>query len=63
MYLKTIIFEVIIMRGIVCMVIGFISALGIRAVYNKIQEAKNEGIEITNTEDSSEQETSETIQD
>ena len=51
------------MRGIICMAIGFISALGIRAIHDKIQEAaKNEGIEITDPEDSTEQESSETVQ-
>ena len=50
------------MKGIICMAIGFISALGIRAVYDKVQEAKNEGIEITNQEDLTEQESSETVQ-
>lgn len=50
------------MRGIICMIVGFVSALGIRAIHDKIQEAKNEGIEIANPEDSSEQESSETIQ-
>lgn len=49
------------MRGIICMAIGFISALVIRAIHDKIQEAKNEGIEITDPEDSTEQESSETI--
>lgn len=49
------------MRGIICMAIGFISALGIRAIHDKIQEGKNEGIEITDPEDSTEQESSETI--
>lgn len=50
------------MRGIICMAIGFVSALGIKAVYNKVKEAKNEGIEITDPEDSTEQESSETVQ-
>ena len=61
MYLKTIVFEVI-MRGIICMAIGFISALGIKAVYDKVQEAKGENIEIPDPEDSTEQESSETVQ-
>lgn len=42
--------------GIVCMIIGFIvSALGIRAIYDKM-EAKDEGIKTANGEDSKEQE-------
>ena len=63
MCLKTIL-EVIIMRaGIVCMIIGFVvSALGIRAIHDKIEEAKNEGTKITNAEDSTEQESSDTVQ-
>ena len=61
MCLKTIL-EVIIMRaGIVCMIIGFIvSALGIRAIHDKM-EAKNEGIKSANGEDSTEQESSDTV--
>lgn len=48
--------------GIVCMIIGFIvSALGIRAIHDKM-EAKNEGTKITNSEDSTEQESSDTVQ-
>ena len=65
MYLKTIL-EVIIMRaGIVCMIIGFVvSALGIRAIHDKIEEAKDEGegIKTANGEDSTEQESSDTVQ-
>ena len=63
MYLKTIL-EVIIMRaGIICMIIGFVvSALGIRAIHDKIEEAKDEGAKITNAEDSTEQESSDTVQ-
>ena len=60
MCLKTIL-EVIIMRGIVCMIIGLVSALGIRAIHDKM-EAKNEGAKITNAEDSTEQESSDTVQ-
>ena len=62
MCLKTIL-EVIIMRaGIVCMIIGFVvSALGIRAIHDKIEEAKDEGIKTANGEDSTEQESSDTI--
>ena len=49
--------------GIVCMIIGFVvSALGIRAIHDKIEEAKNEGTKITNAEDSTEQESSDTVQ-
>ena len=55
MYLKTIL-EVIIMRAIVCMIIGLVSALGIRAIHDKIEEAKDEGIKTANGEDSKEQE-------
>ena len=65
MYLKTIL-EVIIMRaGIVCMIIGFVSALGVRVIHDKLKElkeAKNEGAKITNAEDSTEQESSDTVQ-
>lgn len=63
MCLKTIL-EVIIMRaGIVCMIIGFVvSALGIRAIRDKIEEAKDEGIKTANGEDSTEQESSDTVQ-
>ena len=62
MCLKTIL-EVIIMRaGIVCMIIGFVSALGIRAIHDKIEEAKDEGIKTANGEDSTEQESSDTVQ-
>ena len=61
MYLKTIL-EVIIMRAIVCMIIGFVvSALGIRAIHDKIEEAKDEGIKTANGEDSTEQESSDTV--
>ena len=61
MCLKTIL-EVIIMRaGIVCMIIGFVSALGIRAIHDKM-EAKSEDTKITNAEDSTEQESSDTVQ-
>ena len=62
MYLKTIL-EVIIMRaGIVCMIIGFIvSALGIKAIHDTM-EAKSEDTKITNAEDSTEQESSDTVQ-
>ena len=60
MCLKTIL-EVIIMRGIVCMIIGLVSALGIRAIHDKM-EAKSEDTKITNAEDSTEQESSDTVQ-
>ena len=47
--------------GIVCMIIGFIvSALGIRAIHDKL-EAKNEGTKIADAEDSTEQESSDTV--
>lgn len=62
MCLKTIL-EVIIMRaGIVCMIVGFVSALGVRVIHDKLKEAKNEGTKITNAEDSTEQESSDTVQ-
>lgn len=49
--------------GIVCMIIGFVvSALGIRAIYDKIEEAKDEGTKTANGEDSKEQESSDTVQ-
>ena len=49
--------------GIICMIIGFVvSALGIRAIHDKIEEAKDEGAKITNAEDSTEQESSDTVQ-
>ena len=60
MCLKTIL-EVIIMRGIVCMIIGLVSALGIKAIHDKM-EAKSEDTKITNAEDSTEQESSDTVQ-
>ena len=48
--------------GIVCMIIGFIvSALGIRTIHDKM-EAKSEDTKITNAEDSTEQESSDTVQ-
>lgn len=48
--------------GIVCMIIGFVvSALGIRAIHDKIEEAKDEGIKTANGEDSTEQESSDTV--
>ena len=47
--------------GIVCMIIGFVSALGIRAIHDKM-EAKSEDTKITNAEDSTEQESSDTVQ-
>ena len=60
MCLKTIL-EVITMRAIVCMIIGLVSALGIRAIHDKIEEAKDEGIKTANGEDSTEQESSDTV--
>ena len=53
------------MRGIVCMIIGLVSALGIRAIHDKLKElkeVKNEGSKDTNAEDSTEQESSDTVQ-
>ena len=61
MYLKNIIFEVLFMRGIICMIVGFVSALGIRAIHDKIQEAKNED-NCADPEDPSDQGSSETVQ-
>ena len=47
--------------GIVCMIIGFVSALGVRVIHDKLKEAKDEGIKTTNGEDSTEQESSDTV--
>ena len=51
--------------GIVCMIIGFVSALGVRVIHDKLKElkeVKNEGSKDTNAEDSTEQESSDTVQ-
>ena len=53
--------------GIVCMIVGFVSALGVRVIHDKLKElkelkeAKNEGAKITNAEDSAEQGSSDAI--